>query len=137
MNKKSIVAIERIISCINELSILTKGRDDNYFYDSFEMIALLDLIYEIDRNINKISPKIKEKYSTIDWNVIENRKHIDEKTGERWNSMNIGKAWELASGVIKDELLDKLNKLLENELPIYYTSYCNKIHENAMKERNE
>ena len=137
MNKKSILAIERIISCIRELSIITKGRDDKYFYNSFEFNILLDLIYEIDNNLNKISPKVKEKYSNIDWKVIEKRKYIDEVTGERWNSMNVGEAWILANGIIKDELLDKLNDLLEKELSTYYTNYCNKLHEKANKERSK
>ena len=137
MNKKSILAIERIISYIRELSIITKGRDDKYFYNSFEFNILLDLIYEIDNNLNKISPKVKEKYSNIDWKVIEKRKYIDEVTGERWNSMNVGETWILANGIIKDELLDKLNDLLEKELSTYYTNYCNKLHEKANKERSK
>ena len=37
MNQKTIKAIERIITYLNELKILTKGRDDNYFYESYEM----------------------------------------------------------------------------------------------------
>ena len=76
MNKKSLLAVERIITCINELSILTKNKSAEYFYDSFEMIILLDLLHEIEFNLDKISIKIKEKYKNIDWNIIKKRKII-------------------------------------------------------------
>ena len=84
------------------------------------MIVLIYLIDQINNSIHKIGPKIKKKYFNIDWEVIEKRKYIDEKTGERWNSMNLGDIWLLANGIIKDELLDKLNELLEKEIPTYY-----------------
>lgn len=131
MNRKSILAIEKIIANINELNIITKDRDDNYFYDSYEMPIICGLVDEIDKNLDKISSRLKEKYNTINWNVIRERKHEDEYFGP---SLKLGKIWELASGVLKEELYDSLNGILEKELRTYYTNYSNKMHEKAMKE---
>ena len=78
MNKRTLVAIERIITCINELSIITKNKSVEYFYDSFEMNILLDILQEIELNLDKISIKIKEKYKNIDWDIIKKEKHYDE-----------------------------------------------------------
>ena len=117
MNKRTLVAIERIITCINELSIITKNKSVEYFYDSFEMNILLDILQEIELNLDKISIKIKEKYKNIDWDIIKKEKHYDEVFEE---SLNLGKAWILASATLKDNLLNKLILLLEDELPSYY-----------------
>lgn len=117
MNKRTLLAIERIITCINELSIITKNKSAQYFYDSFEMNILLDILQEIELNLDKISIKIKEKYKNIDWDIIKKEKHYDEVFGE---SLNLGKAWILVSTTLKDNLLNKLIALLEDELPSYY-----------------
>ena len=130
MNKKSLLAIERIISCINELTILTKAKKAEYFYDSFEMIALIDLLNEIELNINKINIKIKNKYNNIDWKIIEKEKKYDDVFGE---SLNLGKAWELSSTILRNSLLNDLIKLLEQEIPNYYKKLCNKKHEHFVK----
>ena len=50
MDRKSILAIEKIIICITELEVMTKGRDDNYFYNSNEMSILCDLVNKIEKN---------------------------------------------------------------------------------------
>lgn len=123
MNKKSLIAIERIISCINELSILTQNKTAEYFYDSFEMNILIDLVNEIECNINKISSKIKSKYKDVDWNIIKKEKHYDAVLGE---SLNIGKIWQLSSKTLKDELLVNLSKLLKEDKPTMYKMECNK-----------
>ena len=122
VNKKSLLAIERIISCINELKILTKGKNAEYFYDSFEMNALIYLLNEIEINLKKISIKIKDKYKNVDWDIIKKEKHYDDVFGE---SLNLGKTWKLSSTILKDELLDNLILLLEEEIPIYYKKLCN------------
>ena len=124
LDKKSLSAIEKIISCINELKILTKDKNAEYFYDRFDLIALLNLLDTIKLNLNKISSKIKEKYNNINWDIIKKR-----------NSENIGVAWELVSKTLKTELLDDLNKILEIELPTYYSNLCNKMHEDFIKQK--
>ena len=130
MNKKSLLAIERTISCINELTILTKNKTAEYFYDSFEMNALLVLLNEIEFNLNKINSKIKDKYKNIDWSIIEKEKYYDDVFGE---SINVGKAWILVSSTLKNELLNNLIILLEEEIPNYYKSLCNKNYEKFIK----
>ena len=65
MDKRSILAIEKIITYITELKIMTKRRNDSYFYDGFEMPILCNLVDEIDKNISKINSKIKDKYNNI------------------------------------------------------------------------
>lgn len=47
--------------------------------------------------------------------------------------MKLGKIWILSSGLLKGELLSKLERILSVELPIYYTNYCNKQHEKYLK----
>ena len=59
MNKNDIRLIEKIISNINELYIMTNGRNDNYFYDSYEMPVLCNLVDGIDDSIKKISDRLK------------------------------------------------------------------------------
>ena len=72
MNKKSIIAIEKILNCINELEIMCTGRDDNYFYDSYEMPILCDLVNEVEINLNKVSTKLKRKYKNVNWCISIN-----------------------------------------------------------------
>ena len=127
MNKKSILAIERIITYITELEIITKGRDDIYFYNGFEMPILCDLVDKIDKNLSIITPKIKIKYSNIKWNVIDSRKEDDNG----FKVLKLRKIWELASGTLKKELYENLNNILKIEIPVYYTKYCNKQHKKA------
>lgn len=129
MNKKSLLAIERIISCINELTILTKNKKAEYFYDGYEMNALIDLISEIELNLGRISNKIKNKYNKIDWKKIEKEKECNGM------GMNIGKAWILASQTLKDEFLNDLINILEHEVPDYYKNLCNKKHEEFVRKQ--
>ena len=131
MNKKSILAIEKIITYIKELELITKGRNDNYFYDGFEMPILCDLVDKIDRNINIISPKIKRKYNNVNWNIIDSRKEIDNGI----KILKLGKIWELSNGLLNKELYNNLNCILEIELPVYYTKYCNKQHNKFLKKK--
>ena len=133
MNKKSILAIEKIITYIKELELITKGRNDNYFYNSFEMPILCDLVDKIDRNINIISPIIKRKYGNVNWNIIDSRKEIDNGI----KILKLVKIWELSNGLLNKELYNNLNHILEIELPVYYTNYCNKQHNIFLKKTKE
>ena len=131
MNKKSIIAIEKILNCINELEIICTGRDDNYFYDSYEMPILCDLVNEVEINLNKISTTVKRKYENVNWGVIDSYKEDD---GE-FKILKTGKVWGLASNVLKKELKQELSSILKIELPLYYTNYCNKQHERFTKSK--
>lgn len=121
MNRKSLLAIERIIACINELEILTKDKEAEYFYDSLEMNILIDLISEIEVNLSRVNRNIKDKYKHINWNLIQNAKKYDEVFG---GSFNLGEVWKLASITLKSELLDDLEMLLTQEIPKFYKSLC-------------
>ena len=137
MNRKSILAIERINNCITELKIITASNDFISLDNDFEMPIICGLINDIDNNIMKISQKVKDKYSNIDWNIIESRKEND---GE-YKTLKLGNVWALANGILYNELYEKLNNVLKSELPIYYKNYCKRKHENALKhtirERND
>lgn len=130
MNKKSLIAIETIITCINELKIIAKNKNDKYFYDGFEMPILCGLVSKIDKSIDNISDKIKIKYSNIKWDIIESRKHNDND----YKALTIGNVWKLSNGILEDELLKGLKSILEKELPEYYKNYCDKKHKQYNKE---
>ena len=132
MDKRSILAIEKIITYITELKIMTKRRNDSYFYDGFEMPILCNLVDEIDKNISKINSKIKDKYNNINWDVINSKKEDDNGI----KILKLRKIWDLASGILENELLENLNKILEIELPTYYMNYCNNRHIKANKGKN-
>ena len=133
MNKKVYQQLKKIITYIKELELITKGRNDKYFYDGFELPILCDLVDKIDRNINIISPKIKRKYSNVNWNIIDSRKEIDNGI----KILKLVKIWELSNGLLNKELYNNLNHILEIELPVYYTNYCNKQHNIFLKKTKE
>lgn len=119
MLKKDIKHIERIITNINELTILTKNRDSEYFYNSSEMVILCTLVNEIDDSLIDINEKLKNKYKNINWNIISSQKNNEQ-------SLTVGKVWELSSHLLKDDIYNELKSLLSKELPIYYKNYCDK-----------
>ena len=119
MLKKDIKHIERIITNINELAILTKNRDSEYFYNSSEMVILCTLVNEIDDSLIDINEKLKNKYKNINWNIISSQKNNEQ-------SLTVGKVWELSSHLLKDDIYNELKSLLSKELPIYYKNYCDK-----------
>lgn len=123
MNKTSLIAVERIIACINELTILTNNRNAEYFYDSLEMNALIRLLDEIEKNIEKIDNKIKNRYKDFKWDIIKKEKFEDEVFGMSYNLKTV---WELSNSILKNELLNDLIKLLEKEIPEYYYNLYNK-----------
>jgi len=131
MSKKSIIAIESILRCINELNILTKNKDDNYFYDGYEMPILCGLVDNIELNLSRITDKLKKKYSNVNWDVINDLKNYDDG----FPSLKIGDVWNLSSNILYNQLYDNLNIILENELPDYYKNYCLKMHSKAVKIR--
>ena len=132
MDKKSILAIEKIIMYITELDIITKGRDNNYFYDSYEMPILCDLVHNIEINIKKINSKVKKKYNNVNWKIID----LYKETDDGYKILKLGKIWILSSGTLKRELYSKLRNILEVELPTYYTNFSNEQHKKAMEKSN-
>ena len=130
MDKKSILAIEKIITYIMELDIMTKDRDDNYFYNSYEMPIICGLVNDIEINLKKINFKVKEKYNDINWKIFDDYYEKDDGFIVR----KLGKIWILANGILKKELYNQLRNILEIEIPIYYTNYCNQQHEKAVKQ---
>ena len=129
MNKKIINAIENILRCINELNILTKNKNDDYFYDGYEMPILCNLVGDIEKNLNCITYDFKNKYSNVNWNVINDLKNYDDG----FPSLKIGDVWKLSSNILNNQLYHNLNKILEIELPNYYKNYCNKMHKKEVK----
>lgn len=123
MNKTSLIAVERIIACINELTILTNNRNAEYFYDRLEMNALIRLLDEIEKNIEKIDNKIKNRYKDFKWDIIKKEKFEDEVFGMSYNLKTV---WELSNSILKNELLNDLITLLEKEIPEYYYNLYNK-----------
>jgi len=123
MNKTSLIAVERIIACISELTILTNNRNAEYFYDSLEMNALIRLLDEIEKNIEKIDNKIKNRYKDFKWDIIKKEKFEDEVFGMSYNLKTV---WELSNSILKNELLNDLITLLEKEIPEYYYNLYNK-----------
>lgn len=123
MNKTSLIAVERIIACINELTILTNNRNAEYFYDSLEMNALIRLLDQIEKNIDKIDNKIKNRYKDFKWDIIKKEKFEDEVFGMSYNLKTV---WELSNSILKNELLNDLITLLEKEIPEYYYNLYNK-----------
>ena len=124
MNKKSIYAIENIIISINELMILTKDKDVNYFYDSYEMPILCELVNDVNKSISKINSKVKKKYSFVNWEIINQFKEDDNGV----KILNLGKVWDLASNLLEKQLYQNMMKILKLELPVYYKNYSIKKH---------
>lgn len=120
MNDKDLVSIERILSILNELNILTKGKDAEYFYEKEEMIVLIKLIEELDENIDKIDCSLKEKYDEVDWDMVKKDKYIDDVFG---TSMKLGDVWEIANKA-HEVLYNSVFNILNSELESYYHKEC-------------
>lgn len=128
MKKGDIINIEKITSDLNELKIMTNGRDDSYFYDGYEMNILCSLVNDIEIRINKISDNIKNKYSDIYWNIIKDNYNLE-------GNLKLGTIWDLSSGILYNKLYNNLMNILEIELPVYYKKYCDRMHEKAIRRR--
>ena len=77
MKKGDIINIEKIIFDLNELKIMTNGRDDSYFYNGYEMNILCDLVNDIVTRIIKINDNIKNKYSDVYWDIIKDGYNLE------------------------------------------------------------
>lgn len=130
VDKKSLLAIERIMTICNELHILTTGKDAEYFYDRLEMNILIDLVLEVDSCVREVSDSLKKKYLEVDWNIVDKARYVDEVFGY---SMKVSKAWELAS-CLDTVFLNKLQDILEKELESYYHEICLRRQEELRNE---
>lgn len=114
MDDKSRNSIKKIIELIENIDELVKGKNAEYFYDSSnELTKLIDLIFKIDKCIIDVSIDVKNQYPFVNWSTVASMKDFDQVFGE---SINIGNAWKLASGELHNQLYDKLNTILNNNI---------------------
>ena len=125
MKKSDIINIEKIISDLNELKIMTNGRDDSYFYNGYEMNILCDLVNDVENKLNRISDNIKNKYSDIYWDIIKDKYNLE-------GNLKLGTVWNLSNGILYNKLYNNLMNILEIELPVYYKNYCDRIQNNKI-----
>ena len=128
MKKSDIINIEKIISDLNELKIMTNGRDDSYFYNCYEMNILCDLVNDVENKLNRISDNIKNKYSDIYWDIIKDKYNLD-------GNLKLGTVWNLSNGILYNKLYNNLMNILEIELPVYYKNYCDRMHKKSIRRR--
>lgn len=128
MKKSDIINIEKIISDLNELKIMTNGRDDSYFYNGYEMNILCDLVNDVENKLNRISDNIKNKYSDIYWDIIKDKYNLE-------GNLKLGTVWNLSNGKLYNKLYNNLMNILEIELPVYYKYYCDRMHKKSIRRR--
>ena len=133
MNKNDLKAIENILLRLIKLNIMTKNKTSEYFYGRLEMNILIELIEDIDDNLKKISKKLKQKYNSIDWKIIEKERYSDEVFG---NCMKLDKAWQLAS-TLYGQLYSSFVAILEAELGEYYHLLCEDKQKEILKAKAE
>lgn len=111
MNKDELI-VKNIINCIKELDLITKDKDENFFYnDTNEFNRIINQIIKVGEYLSEISYETKSKYPNIYWNVIKDKAEDDEKVG---HVMNVGNVYDLSSKILKEELYEKLNEIVRN-----------------------
>mgnify|MGYP004689642891 FL=1 len=111
MNKDELI-VKNIINCIKELDLITKDKDENFFYnDTNEFNRIINQIIKVGEYLSEISDETKSKYPNIYWNVIKDKAEDDEKVG---HVMNVGNVYDLLSKILKEELYEKLNEIVRN-----------------------
>lgn len=133
MNKNDLKAIENILVRLIKLNIMTQNKTPEYFYERLEMNILIEFIEDIDDNLKKISKKLKEKYNSIDWKIIEKERYSDEVFGK---CMKLDKAWQLAS-TLYGQLYSSFVTILESELEEYYRLLCEDRQKEILKTKAE
>lgn len=108
MNKDELI-IKNIIKYINELDLITKDKDETFFYnDTNEFNKVINKVVKIGECLSKISDETKNKYPHINWDIIKDRALDEEKVG---HELNVKDAYDLGSKLLKEELYDKLNEV--------------------------
>ncbi len=108
MNKDELI-IKNIIKYINELDLITKDKDETFFYnDTNEFNKVINKVVKIGECLSKISDETKNKYPHINWDIIKEKALDEEKVG---HELNVKDAYDLGSKLLKEELYDKLNEV--------------------------
>lgn len=110
MNKDELI-INNIIEYINELDLITKDKDENFFFNNTnEFNNIINNVVKIGECLSKISDETKNKYPHINWDIIKDRALDEEQVG---HELNVKDAYDLASKILKEELYDKLIELIK------------------------
>ena len=110
MNKDELI-IKNIIKYINELDLITKDKDETFFFDNTnEFNKVINRVVKIGECLSKVSDETKNKYSHINWNIIKEKAFDEEQVG---HEMNVKDTYDLASKLLKEELYDKLIELIK------------------------
>lgn len=109
MNKDELI-IKNIIKYINELDLITKDKDETFFFDNTnEFNKVINRVVKIGECLSKVSDETKNKYSHINWNIIKEKALDEEKAG---HEMNVKDTYDLGSKLLKEELYEKLNEVI-------------------------
>ena len=110
MNQDELI-IKNIIEYINELDLITKDKDESFFFnDTNEFNKIINNDVKIGECLSKISDETKNKYPHINWDIIKEKALDEEKVGLE---MNVKDSYDLASKLLKEELYDKLIELIK------------------------
>lgn len=110
MNKDELI-INNIIEYINELDLIAKDKDENFFFnDTNEFNKIINNVVKTGECLSKISDETKNKYPHINWDIIKDRALDEEQVG---HELNVKDAYDLASKLLKEELYDKLIELIK------------------------
>lgn len=110
MNQDELI-IKNIIEYINELDLITKDKDESFFFnDTNEFNKIINRVVKIGECLSKVSDETKNKYSHINWDIIKEKAFDEEKVG---HEMNVKDTYDLGSKLLKEELYDKLIELIK------------------------
>lgn len=94
---------KNIIEYINELEVITKDKDETFFFDNTsEFNKVINRVIKNRECLSKISDETKNKYSHINWDIIKEKALDEEKVG---HEMNVKDAYDLGSKLLKEELI--------------------------------
>ena len=83
MNKDELI-VKNIINCIKELDLITKDKDENFFYnDTNEFNRIINQIIKVGEYLSEISDETKSKYPNIYWRSEERR--VGKECRSRWS----------------------------------------------------
>ena len=77
--------IKNIIKYINELDLITKDKDETFFFNDTNEF---NRVIKIGECLSKICEETKNKYSHINWDIIKEKALDEEKVGHEMNVKN-------------------------------------------------